>query len=49
MGAVVKVVQEQRQDLKSPPKTPEDMLETFLANGLPETVSALRPFLASLS
>lgn len=48
MGAVLRVVQEQRQDLKSPPKTPEELLETFLANGLPETVSALRPFLASL-
>lgn len=48
MGAVVRVVQEQRQDLKSPPKTAEDMLETFLASGLPETVSVLRQFLASL-
>lgn len=48
MGAVVRVVQEQRHDLKSPPKTAEEMLETFLASGLPETVSVLRQFLASL-
>jgi predicted nucleic acid-binding protein len=48
MGAVVRVVREQRQDLKSPPKTVDEMLETFLASGLSETVSVLRPFSESL-
>lgn len=35
MGAVVRVVQKQRQDLKSPPETGEEMLETLLPAGSP--------------
>ena len=48
MGAVVRVVHEQRQDLKSPTKTAEEILQTFPASGLPEAVSVLRQFVASL-
>ena len=36
-------VKRQRKSLKNPPKTVEELLATYEAQGLPQTVAALRP------
>jgi hypothetical protein len=48
MGAVVRVVQKQRLDLKSPPQGRRRDAGDTPASGQPEAVSLLRQFLAPL-
>jgi len=43
-GQVCRAVRAHRTNLKNPPKTVAEYLETLNAQGLPETVSALREF-----
>lgn len=42
-GAVCGAVKNQRATLKNPPRSPEELLDTLEAQGLPLTVSQLRP------
>jgi hypothetical protein len=47
-GAVCAVVKAQRESLRNPPKTAEDLLATLEAQGMTQTVARLRPFAAIL-
>lgn len=42
-AAVCKAVSDQRMSLKNPPKTVDELFDTFLQQGLAITVAALRP------
>ncbi|MGO4699909.1 PIN domain-containing protein [Dyella sp. 2RAB6] len=46
--SVCAAVKAQREALKQPPRTVEEVLATLLQQGLPTTVAALRPMLAML-
>jgi hypothetical protein len=41
---VCAAVKRQREGLRNPPKTAEELLATLEAQGLPQFVSRLRPF-----
>lgn len=47
-GAVCLAVKRQRESLKKPPKTAEELLAAFEQCGLPQTVARLREFVALL-
>lgn len=47
-GAVCAAVRSQRATLKNPPRTAEELLTTFVNNGLVRTVELLRPLAAEL-
>lgn len=47
-ASVCAAVKAQREALKQPPRTIDDMLATLLEQGLPATVAALRPTMALL-
>lgn len=47
-ASVCAAVKGQREALKKPPKTVEEVLATLLEQGLPTTVAALRPMMALL-
>jgi len=44
-GLVAKVVSDQAKSLKSPPRTVPELLDTFAAQGLPQSVAKLRDLL----
>lgn len=43
-ATVLRCVSDQRASLRNPPQTADELLETLLQQGLPQTVSALKPF-----
>jgi hypothetical protein len=45
---VLGAVRDQRLSLQSPSKIPEELLDTFAQQRLPQTVAALRPFLGRI-
>ena len=45
---VLDAVRDQRRSLQNPPKTPEELLDTFAQQRLTKTVAALRPFLLDI-
>lgn len=45
-GAVAAIVSKQAADLKNPPHTSDQLLETLLANGLVRSVAKLRELVA---
>lgn len=47
-AAVCAAVRGQRADLKNPPRTAEELLATFVNNGLVRTAELLRPMAAEL-
>jgi len=47
-AAVVRCVKEQRAGLKNPPLSANDLLDTLLQQGLPQTVNVLKPFASVL-
>jgi hypothetical protein len=47
-GAVCAAVKAQRESLRNPPKTAEELLETLQAQGLTQVVARLRQFAALL-
>jgi predicted nucleic acid-binding protein len=44
-GAVCSAVKRQRESLRNPPKTAEELLTTLESQGLPQTVARLRQFI----
>jgi hypothetical protein len=44
-GPVCAAVKRQRENLRNPPKTAEELLATFESQGLPQTVARLRSFI----
>jgi hypothetical protein len=44
-GAVCSAVKRQRESLRNPPKTAEELLTTLETQGLPQTVARLRQFI----
>jgi predicted nucleic acid-binding protein len=47
-AAIVRCVRDQRASLKNPPQSASELLDTLLQQGLPQTVSALKPFASLL-
>lgn len=47
-GAVCAAVRQQREALRNPPRTAEELLTTFTGQGLVQTVTRLRQFIALL-
>jgi hypothetical protein len=43
-GPVCTAVKRQREGLRNPPKTADELLGTLEGQGLPQTVARLRPF-----
>jgi hypothetical protein len=44
-GPVCAAVKRQRENLRNPPKSAEELLATFESQGLPQTVTRLREFI----
>jgi len=47
-AGVCAAIRKQRMDLKKPPKTADELLDTFEEQGLKRTVASLRPLITSL-
>ena len=47
-GIVCSAVKQQRESLKNPPKTAEELLATLESQGLTQAVARLRPFIELL-